>query len=354
MKLVFTILLLVTFAVAAQAQSQTITAVAPQAKVYTELMTSTEKIVKEAPFSAEAISESVQTLADGNRIVRSSSTKLYRDSEGRFRRENTTNAGGSLGFYYAGSSVTIIDPVSGFRYMVNDKDKTAHRAAFNPKSNEFKLFGAFQSALTLNQKLDTEQAAALAGAGKQTTIVQGQLAATPEAKAELERALTAGKAALVTGATTGAGAGQVTVIKASELAMEKNNNSKTEALGKQMFDGVEADGTRTVTTIPAGEIGNERPIEIVYERWYSSELQMIVYSKHSDPRYGDQTYRLANFTRSEPDPSVFAVPADYKILAEPTPPAAPMMHKILTTTMPSPPAVTPVPAKAPVAPKKDQ
>jgi hypothetical protein len=94
--------------------------------------------------------------------------------------------------------------------------------------------------------------------------------------------------------------------------------TRTEQLGVQNFEGVDAEGTRTITTIPADAIGNERPIEIVYERWYSKELQMIVYSKHSDPRFGEQTYRLTNINRSEPDPSLFQVPTSYKLVNEPT------------------------------------
>ena len=94
--------------------------------------------------------------------------------------------------------------------------------------------------------------------------------------------------------------------------------SHTEQLGVQNIEGVDAEGTRTVTTIPAGDIGNERPIEIVYERWYSRELQMVVMSKQSDPRFGEQTYRITNLVRSEPDPSLFAVPTGYRVVSEPS------------------------------------
>jgi len=92
-------------------------------------------------------------------------------------------------------------------------------------------------------------------------------------------------------------------------------DTRTEELGEQNIEGVSAKGTRTITTIPAGAIGNERPIETVYERWYSDELQMVVYSKHSDPRFGEQTYRLTNINRSEPDPSLFQVPQGYKVIS---------------------------------------
>src|SRR5205085_5412859 len=105
------------------------------------------------------------------------------------------------------------------------------------------------------------------------------------------------------------------------MAMPSMNGQKwethTEQLGVQNFEGVDAVGTRTITTIPADAIGNERPIEIVYEKWYSKELHMIVYSKHFDPRFGEQTYRLTNINRSEPDPSLFEVPPGYKVVGEP-------------------------------------
>jgi len=91
---------------------------------------------------------------------------------------------------------------------------------------------------------------------------------------------------------------------------------KTESLGKQTFEGVEAEGTRSTLTIPAGQIGNDRPIEIVSERWYSSALDVVVLSKHSDPRMGEHIYRLTNITRAEPARSLFEVPADY-VISEP-------------------------------------
>ena len=87
----------------------------------------------------------------------------------------------------------------------------------------------------------------------------------------------------------------------------------TEALGKKSIEGVEAEGTRTVVTIPAGKIGNDRPIKIVSERWYAPALQIVVLSSHNDPRLGEHTYRLTNITRAEPARSLFEVPANYTI-----------------------------------------
>jgi TonB family protein len=99
----------------------------------------------------------------------------------------------------------------------------------------------------------------------------------------------------------------------------REDNARNESLGKQSIEGVEAEGTRRTVEIPAGEIGNERPIEIVFERWYSPELQVVVMTKHSDPRFGETTYRLTNINRSEPAHELFEVPADYKVQGPPGP-----------------------------------
>ena len=90
------------------------------------------------------------------------------------------------------------------------------------------------------------------------------------------------------------------------------------------IEGVEAEGTRTTVTIPAGEIGNERAIEIVSERWYSPELQLVVMTRHSDPRLGETTYKLTNINRTEPAKTLFEVPAGLhdqgrRTLAQPPP-----------------------------------
>jgi hypothetical protein len=76
---------------------------------------------------------------------------------------------------------------------------------------------------------------------------------------------------------------------------------------------LQAEGTRITTTIPAGDIGNEQPIQIVDERWYSPELQVVVMTRHSDPRFGETTYRLTNIQRGEPSASLFQVPSDYTV-----------------------------------------
>jgi hypothetical protein len=86
-----------------------------------------------------------------------------------------------------------------------------------------------------------------------------------------------------------------------------------EDLGEREIEGVLARGTRTTTVIQAGEIGNDRAITVVAEQWYSPDLQLIVATKHSDPRSGETTYRLTNIVRGEQDRSLFEVPAEYTL-----------------------------------------
>jgi len=85
------------------------------------------------------------------------------------------------------------------------------------------------------------------------------------------------------------------------------------------MEGVLVNGVRTTRTIPAGQIGNDRPISIVTEVWTSPELKTIVYSKRTDPRMGEQIFQLKNVVRGEPDASLFIVPADFKIVEGPRP-----------------------------------
>jgi hypothetical protein len=92
---------------------------------------------------------------------------------------------------------------------------------------------------------------------------------------------------------------------------------RTESLGSRDVEGVRAEGTRTTVTIEAGAVGNLAPIEIVSERWFSPELRTVVFSRRSDPRFGETTYRLENIVRGEPSPELFRVPADYKVDARP-------------------------------------
>ncbi|HTS48585.1 MAG TPA: hypothetical protein VMH05_11610 [Bryobacteraceae bacterium] len=91
-------------------------------------------------------------------------------------------------------------------------------------------------------------------------------------------------------------------------------NATTEDLGTQVIQGLNATGTRVTRTIAAGSAGNDRAIQVVTETWYSPDLQMVVMSKSSDPRFGESVYQLTNITRAEPDPTLFTVPSGYTVM----------------------------------------
>jgi len=86
-------------------------------------------------------------------------------------------------------------------------------------------------------------------------------------------------------------------------------------LGNKTISGYEASGEKVTRTIAAGEIGNEKPIEVVTERWVSADLQLPVLMVHSDPMMGTATTKVTSVTRGEPDASLFQVPSDYKIVS---------------------------------------
>jgi hypothetical protein len=338
-------------------------------RISAENVRSMDKIVQGAPFSAEAISESVQMLPDGNKITRRTVSRLYRDGEGRFRREEMPRQLGIPGAVVEmPQSITITDPVSGVKYTLNPKDQTfrqseARQIADLKKRMEEKIKAEEARIENEETRLKQELARKAEEEKRRETNSVDQ---TPEAarareesKAKLkihnenrERQLAEGKKQL---------AERKTELKAAikegietKPKADSDPNSKTESLGAQSIEGVQAEGTRTTTTIPAGTIGNDLPIEVVYERWYSPELQLVVLSKHSDPRFGVQTYRLTNIIRSEQPITLFSPPADYRPADEksPKPPAAPVMKALPASPVQKAPPVKKVTPAGPMELKK--
>ena len=215
------------------------------------------RVVTGSPYSAQAVTEFTQTLADGNRISRTNSAFIARDSSGRTRREQSMMAIGpwANGSGEAPKSVFINDPVAGVSYVLEPNSHVA---------NTLHVVTHSQSEATAKEK------------------------ELLRAKREAERAT-------------------------RRASSPDEPSVKKESLGSQVMNGVMADGTRITRTIAAGQIGNDRPIDIVTETWYSQELQTVVMSKTSDPRTGDTVYKLTNIDRAEPAASLFSVPADYTV-----------------------------------------
>jgi len=262
-------------------------------------MLSGDRTVKGAPYSAQAVTESVQTLADGNRIVRRSSASVYRDSEGRTRRDQTIADAAPYATAVAEpSQVSFInDPVSGVNYIFDTRSKTARKMVFT----------------TMKKSLDGKDMiiTTRSADGKVLTVDHRGPELTPEQAAEGEvRATIEVHAAAGEGLALPRTGGVPSDVATFNL---KTREPKIEKLGKQLIEGVEAEGTRSTVTIPAGEIGNEQPIQIVSEHWYSPELQVTVMTRHSDPRMGETVYKLTNINRAEPPSSLFQVPSDYTV-----------------------------------------
>ena len=236
------------------------------------------KTIKGAPYSADFVSEHVQTLSDGNVIRNKQTGSVSRDSEGRTRRDQPIGPIGMLGGLtmppHASHPVFINDPVAGVNYVLDPETKTAQKLPV-PKIESVTISGS-----------GTVSGAGTAGAPVTQTFVAHTMAAPAHAP-----------------------------------------DAARESLGTKMIEGVQAEGSRTTFTIPAGEIGNDRPITTVTERWYSSQLQTVILTKTSDPRMGDSTYQLTNVNLAEPAHALFEVPADYKITDGPQPGTKMIMRK---------------------------
>src|SRR5271165_5853205 len=202
------------------------------------------KIVTGVPMSGDLIVTRDTTLADGNHIHNQTQTKIYRDADGRVRREvefelNTPTTGAAKR-----SMIIITDPVAGKRYALNPQNKTAHVMPLKPPKH---------------------------GQGPPPP---------PDGEAGPKH---------------------------------DSANVAREPLGTKTINGLQATGTRVTRTIPAGKIGNENPIQVVTERWYSTDLQVPLTTTHTDPMMGTVTTSLTNINRAAPDASLFQVPSDYKV-----------------------------------------
>ena len=227
-------------------------------------------VVTNAPFSAEAVTTVTQVLADGTRIEQKTTAKFYRDSAGRVRREQTILGLGALDPSAASRTTITIDPDPGdaLAYTLDPATRTARQV---PRSSSA-AGGSLYFSGADNRELSA------------VVIANGELTAR-----------------------------RVTRLENGQVTVTEGVAQPTEQLGTKQVEGVAAVGRKTKSVIPAGQIGNDRPIEITDERWESAELRLLVRSHHHDPRTGDVEYRLTNIVRSEPPADLFMVPSDYQI-----------------------------------------
>jgi hypothetical protein len=223
-----------------------------------------EKVVTGAPYSATVTTEMTQVLGDGNRIDNKTTASLARDSQGRTRREETM---GMVGPWQVNGPklVFINDPASQTNYVLDPNKETAmvlKHAGLNVTGGPM---------------------------GASTSI-----SASPDGGIKM-------------------------VVQGKGPGGDQPDEAKTESLGTQVMEGIVVEGKRVTRTIPAGQIGNTQPIEITSEVWTSPDLQVVVMSKHSDPRFGETTYQLTGIQRAEPDHSLFEIPPGYTVKNMPAP-----------------------------------
>jgi hypothetical protein len=149
-----------------------------------------------------------------------------------------------------------------------------------------------------------------AGATSSTSSIGSS--GVPEASTTIRSGATA-PAATTAAAPTGDGFFAATGAASSSCATGANGKPAPQAvsIGERRIDGLKVTGSRLEFTIDAGEVGNQQPITVRTDQWFSPDLGVVVSSTHNDPMIGETTYRLEQISRAEPDPSLFAVPADY-------------------------------------------
>jgi hypothetical protein len=198
------------------------------------------------PFTADEVTVTTQTLADGTKITHKRLEKLYRDSQGRLRRERFKAEAESVGQGDSPQSVQINDPVAGVSYNLNPGDHTAQRREIRRPTPS---------------------------AVHHSAAASGNLAAAPPVPPR----------------------------------------PTVEDLGTQVIERLDARGERVTRTIPAGAEGNDQPMQVTYERWYSAKPRLVLLSVTNDPRCGEIVLRLTNLVLDEPPADLFQVPPDYTV-----------------------------------------
>jgi len=247
-----------------------------------------------APYAADEITQFSQTLGDGTHIQRESKVAVYRDGQGRTRRE-------------APDGIVIADPVAGVSYSLNPKTMTGRKMTVSIVSHVDGPKVTMDVTVNSEGPLSAEQRARI-GEARSMVVVTG--AAGEKAKSELQAAY------LHAAAQAKAGGVISSIVSTGTSQVMYKTMAAGEPIGQQMVEGVLCDGTRSTETIAAGAIGNDKPIQTVSERWYSPELKATVRTVRTDPRNGDETFRLTNIRRGEPSPDLFQVPAGYQILGD--------------------------------------
>jgi hypothetical protein len=258
-------------------------------------------IVKTAPYSAQMVTEHTQALADGNQIATRTTAMTYRDSAGRTRQEVRDDKGDVV-------VVTINDPVNGTSLVLHPQNRTAVR--IKPAATARAAADAAQA------QIDQMRKEGKLPAGSQDIIVKRVQGLDDAERLRIQRdvRIQVSKALADNGTALRDVQMQVAPLMNGAFADVKwSTKATTKDLGTRDVGGIKAEGKLRSYEIPAGAIGNRNPIVVSDETWTAPDLQVTVYTKHSDPRSGDVVFRLENIRREEPAAALFTVPADYTV-----------------------------------------
>jgi hypothetical protein len=320
------------------------------------------RLVKGAPYSAQVVTENNQTLSDGNVITRRTSGHVYRDGEGRTRQETDAPGGKPR-------SIVITDPVArqhivllpDVKRAIVTRDASVSRSkqvvsvdgtVVRVENGEVFVDGkpVPGANTTIRSKggkelridgnritIDGKEIVADDGPGRSAKVIVNREVIDGVPRDEVRvQVIRIGDDMPVPPAPPAPaspptppsghsapvppippippipplpGVGTLRFESTAHLGKGLVAN-----LGQKEFEGVRAEGKSTTWTIPAGEIGNRNPINVVSETWYAPDLQVTVYSRHSDPRTGEVIYRLAGIHRNEPPANLFKTPEGWETM----------------------------------------
>ncbi|QJR11848.1 hypothetical protein DSM104443_02931 [Usitatibacter rugosus] len=320
------------------------------------------RVVKNAPYSAEVVTENNQALSDGNVITKRTSSRVYRDAQGRTREE--------VGGDGKTPAIYINDPVTSQRIILSPGSKRAvvtprsfgHSYSYDSKNKQVMSMNGteiriedgkvFVDGKEVSGKIEINaggKAVKVDGikvtvdgkdvfdvpkitVRKVTTAETGDGPNREEVRVQIVRngdseeiylappAPPRPPAAPMPGVAPLAPLAPVPPLPGASVmrfdSVGKLGKGVTTDLGSKDIEGVRSEGRKTVWTIPAGEIGNKAPINVVSETWYAPDLQVTMYSRYADPRQGESIYRLAGVKRSEPSADLFSVPEGYEKMSK--------------------------------------
>ena len=289
------------------------------------------EVMKGAPYSGVGTTEVVTTLADGNRITRTNTMRYFRDNAGRMRTEYQLAAIGPFVPEEAQSIVTITDPVAGRRYVLHPGMKradefklSAANGARAPAGGAIFVGGTFTSVGDMPHP--GSQAPALVQSGPPGRMaIQSSRGAPGRTPGMFTQTFTAAvpagveRGVVINGVPAGAPPPNFDVLYVNPhgagtpgcAAPATTRPPKTESIGERRIEGLKVTGSRLEFTIDAGTVGNEQPITVRTDQWFSPDLGVVVSSTNNDPMIGETTYRLEQINRVEPDETLFVVPTDY-------------------------------------------